>query len=83
MTARVEVDISRQECFVLDGILWVPHYKREGVFVGPGHHEFDAMPVNPRYRPVERSREQLVAAGAVTTYEALWRRARGVEEEPA
>jgi hypothetical protein len=60
-------------CYVLRGILLVPHYTRAGIFVGPGHRESDREP--ERNRDVSFTEAKLQALGARPRLEFLWRRA--------
>ena len=64
-----------QTCYLLKDILYVPHYTRD-IFVGPGHQEFNGMLRNKNLfnRPVETSREELLAAGARSVVKMLFSR---------
>lgn len=58
---------NEHTAYVLKGITYVPHYRNENVFVGPGYgkHNFD------RYNSSE-----LMLMGAKPTIEYLWSRSR-------
>ena len=67
-----ELEHTWATCYKLGDILFVPHYKRIGVFVGPGHQEFDKIPVPNR--SIEYSEMELISLGATKVQESLWKR---------
>ena len=54
-------ELVRQDVFYLHGLLWLPHYKLEGMFVGPGFKH-------------PKTRETLVLTGATLSTRMLWKR---------
>jgi len=71
VTEREESELAAAKCYELDGVLYVPHYTRHGVFARPGYTE------GLRGRtgsPVAELELQLAGATAVTRI--LWARAR-------
>ena len=66
-----ELEHEWATCYKLGDILFVPHYKRH-VFVGPGHQEFDKIPVPNRL--IESSEIGLISLGAIKVQESLWKR---------
>ena len=64
-TADRKMEHKEHHAFVLKGITYIPHYRNDAVFVGPGYgkHNFD------RYTGPE-----LLLKGAKPTTEFLWPR---------
>lgn len=55
MKAEEQARRTEQRCYEMDGLLYVPHYTRDGVYVGPGQRErtLTALQVE-RAQPVMR-----------------------------
>ena len=68
-------ETTSQTCYLLGGILYVPHYVRD-TFVGPGHQEFNGILRNRNLfnRPVEKNKYALLSAGASPVVKMLFSR---------
>lgn len=53
--------------YVLDGITYVPHYRNDTVFVGPGY---------PRLNPTRYPALKLIDLGAEKQHKYLWTRSQ-------
>lgn len=64
---------TAQVAYKLNGLTFVPHYRNNSIYVGPGYPIYN----NKRYSAAE-----LTAAGATSTPEFLWSRgAHGIVNE--
>lgn len=64
-TADRKAELEEYPVYVLNGIPYVPHYRNDSVYVGPGYgkHNFDTY-----------SYKELLLMGAKEKTEALWMR---------
>jgi hypothetical protein len=70
-----------QTVYVKDGITYLPSYKDEDVFVGPGYKAIVTKPDGKKqYYPPEYTRSYLIEMGAVETYTLLWPRRESGDE---
>jgi len=61
----------------LGPVVYVPHYRRPNVFVGPGYHEkVGTLESLPNSNKVTYSASELIDAGAVPEQKFLWLRAQ-------
>jgi hypothetical protein len=58
-------EVVPQPCYELGGILYLPHYNKEHVYVSPGYPEFHTNTY---------TRTELVMLGAVKVMNPLWPR---------
>lgn len=59
----------------LGSVVYVPHYRRPNVFVGPGYHEESGQLKSlPNSNKVTYSASELIEAGAVPEQRFLWPR---------
>ena len=67
-TSEIEFDstpVVMQIVYDLGGIKYVPHYRKPGVFVGPGYYRDNMLEYSARY---------LEVAGAKSNLYPLWER---------
>jgi|TARA_R110000868_G_scaffold392184_1_gene662709 hypothetical protein len=65
MAQNLRVSQYEQAAYELRGIVYVPHYRNNAIFVGPGY---------PRHNVTRYSAEELMLMGAVPRVEFLWSR---------
>jgi hypothetical protein len=68
MAQNLRVSQYEQTAYELRGIVYVPHYRNNAIFVGPGY---------PRHNVTRYSAEELMLMGAVPRVEFLWSRGTG------
>ena len=68
MLRKDALETHMQTVYRLGQITYLPHYRNDSVFVGPGY---------PRYTKAQYSVSDLLAAGAEKTTLALWHRGSG------
>jgi len=68
MAQNLRVSQYEQAAYELRGIVYVPHYRNNAIFVGPGY---------PRHNVTRYSAEELMLMGAVPRVEFLWSRGTG------
>ncbi len=65
MAQNLRVSQYEQAAYELRGIVYVPHYRNNAIFVGPGY---------PVHNVTRYSAEELMLMGAVPRVEFLWSR---------
>ncbi len=68
MAQNLRVSQYEQAAYELRGIVYVPHYRNNAIFVGPGY---------PRHNVTIYTAADLLALGAVERTEFLWQRGTG------
>jgi coproporphyrinogen III oxidase-like Fe-S oxidoreductase len=68
MDQNKQVSLYEQTAYELRGIVYVPHYRNNAIFVGPGY---------PRHNVTIYTAADLLALGAVERTEFLWQRGTG------
>jgi len=65
-------DFAQYKCYLVGGVLHLPHYTKPGVYVAPTICQ-GVINGRPDYKTPEYSQIQLKMMGAIETLETLWK----------